>query len=215
MTKKIESSLDPVLPLPANTSIPPVKQGEGDAILHDTRLMVIELPYRAFYSLWEMAERRAEKDYAKYATRRDGTEAYAELLVESVHAFRSSFRKEIIPILSEEEAQRIREKESKKAKKTRQKDVQKSAVDPKERPKRFCPACSSENLKLTKKDGKKLFRCLDCGQRGPRVLTRGSGSPPESRSKPLKGVASPNGTSKPESASQRPRKRPKQDSKRG
>lgn len=105
---QIPDELDPRLPLPAHTELPVVHQGDGDIILNDTRMMVVEIPYRAFYMMWEYAERRAEKIYPQYINRTDGMEKAAFAMLEAVHAFRSSFRGEVLPILDEQEARRLR-----------------------------------------------------------------------------------------------------------
>lgn len=100
--------LDPILPLPAHTEVPVVHQGDGDTILNDTRMMVVELPYRAFYALWDYAERRAAKIYPQYINRTDGMEKGALAALEAVHAFRSSFRGEVLPMMNEADARAAR-----------------------------------------------------------------------------------------------------------
>lgn len=100
--------IDPVLPLPAHTDIPVMHQGDGEVILNDTRMMVVELPYRSFYLLWEFAERRAAKIYPQYSNRTDGMEKAAEAVAEAVHAFRSAFRGEMLPMMTKEQARDAR-----------------------------------------------------------------------------------------------------------
>ena len=198
------SEVDPILPLPAGTEIPPVKQGDGDVILSDTHLMIVELPYRAFYSLWEHAERRAAKDYPKYKDRRDGLENYASSLVEAVHAFRSSARGETLPILLEEHAQRLRDEAAEKAKKAKQKGARAEAVLEEAASKDRCPKCSGQGLKK-KRNGKKIWKCESCGHRWPRS---GHGEAPQSASNGLAAPKSSTDAPKAQSGTQRPRKRP-------
>jgi hypothetical protein len=105
--KKLPPRLDPVLPLPAGTGIPPIKQGQGSDILHATSpTKVVELPYNAFYMLWESIEARAARDYQKYI---DGPLAHvAEAELAAVHAFRSAAADRVLPIMSEERARKAR-----------------------------------------------------------------------------------------------------------
>lgn len=166
---EIESSLDPIFPLPAGTGIFPVKNGDGKGILSDTHIVMLELPFNAFYDLWDYVERRAAQEYPKRkGDPNDALRTYAEGQLASVHAFRSAFRGETLPMFTEEEAAKIRKKEGKRAAKVAKVDARDEAVqlelglDPE------CPMCHSKLLGKKKRDGKKIWRCLECGHRWPR-----------------------------------------------
>lgn len=102
----VPPKLDPILPLPAGTEIPPVRQGEGKEIMQNDKTMIVSMPYRAFYLMWEQAERRARENYPKYVGGQLDHHARASL--EAVHAFRSAARGEDLPILPEKKAQKAR-----------------------------------------------------------------------------------------------------------
>lgn len=218
MTKKSKQlddvpKVDPILPLPWGTQIPTVRQGDGKDILEDTRPMFVELPYRAFFQLWEHAERVAARDYPRYVG--GPLDNAAQAALEAVHAFRSTAfgNGSPLPILSEEEAQRLRAK-PKKRKSTHPgllSGITPQGGDPKEQPIRRCPECASTDLKLTKKDGKPRFRCNKCGKRGARRLTLAPTSP----SNGSNGDGRSSGGTDQQEATQKPKKRPKRDSKKG
>lgn len=211
--KKVEQiELDPILPLPAVGKYPGVKQGEGEQILASTRLVVVELPYRVAWSLWEHVERRAAVEYPKYKARTDGLERHAHAQVEGVAAFRSAFLGEPLPILSEEDAQKIRDAQTKKAKKAKEKAGQvveeartEAAHDEAARKHAGCPKCKGLGDKKKTKSGEKIWKCRSCGHKWPR---RSSGEAPESRSKGRSGPKQGGKAPKPSAATQRPRKRP-------
>lgn len=150
-----EPKLDPVLPLPFGTGIPEIKQGDGKAILADTSPKAIDLSYRAFYTLWEHAERRAAVEYPKYVG--GPLDNVAQMWVEMVAAFRSAGTGvDILPI-SERKAARIRAKELEEAKRK---------------------PCKHENTTRKRaKDGTRYLKCLKCGEKLPR---EGSTSPSKS-----------------------------------
>jgi hypothetical protein len=83
--------IDPVFPLPANTGPPPVRQGEGSIILHnDEATRVVELPYRAFWILWEHVEKRGAETYVRYNG--GPLDHVAQAYLEGVVAFRNADR---------------------------------------------------------------------------------------------------------------------------
>ena len=105
--KKRPPKLDPVLPLPAGTEIPPVRPGEGKDILNSTApLKIVELPYRAFYSVWELVERRAAEQYPKHVG--GAFNNHAQAWLEAAAAFRSAFSGTIIEPMDEARAQKAR-----------------------------------------------------------------------------------------------------------
>lgn len=87
--KKRPPKMDPVLPFTADTGIRPVREGEGhDILTAASPTMIIELPYRAFYSLWEMVEARARNEWPKY---KEGPLSHiADMRLEQVSAFRTA-----------------------------------------------------------------------------------------------------------------------------
>jgi len=83
--------IDPVFPLPANTGPPPVRQGEGSVILHnDENTRVVELPFRAFWILWEHVEKRGAEAYLRY--KGGPLDHVAQAYLEGVVAFRNADR---------------------------------------------------------------------------------------------------------------------------
>lgn len=205
-SQAVTDELDPILPLPAGTGIPPVKHGQGAEIMASTQLMMVELPYRAFYSLWDYAERIAVMNYPKY--KGGPLDNAAQAALEAVHAFRSSARGEILPILSEEDAQKIRAKTAKKtAKAKKTKDKQLSLPLHEGGTPNDCPSCGPNRTVLKKKrDGKKIWKCADCGHRWPR---RSPGSTPQSPSKARSGKSKGSGSPKAQASTQMGKKRPK------
>lgn len=198
----VDPELDPIFPLPFGTGIIPIKQGEGKSILENTHIKMVELPYRAFYILWEHAERIAARDYPKYVG--GPLDNAAQAALEMVHAFRSASRGDILPILSEEAAQKIREKEAKRARKRKSVIATAKSVPVSAK----CPECGSERLKKIQKDGRKLFRCLDCRFRKPRRFFRLPAEAPETLSNARNGSKSGSNGHKPQNKAQKPRKRP-------
>lgn len=132
--KKLPPRLDPVFPLPADSGIPVLKQGEGRMQLRETTpTRVVELPHRAFWMLWEIIESKALRDYPKYV---DGPmDNAAQAYLEAVHAFRSAFAGRPLPVMSEERAQKARmilaKHDVEESKKSKQK---KTAPEPTEAP---------------------------------------------------------------------------------
>ena len=203
-SKKAEAAavieLDPILPLPAGTGIPDVKQGDGKSILSDTTMKVVELPYRAFYSLWEVAEQRAVQQYPKYVG--GPMDNAAQMSLEAVRAFREAALGVQFPELSETEAVQLRARAAKNG--TKPAPAAKPAKKSDERPDSLldvddntCPKCGpnrtiiKKKVKATKEKG---WKCSDCGFWWPR---EGSESPSES----LRRLSST------QEAPQRPRKR--------
>lgn len=174
--EKIEPSLDPLLPLPAGTGIPYLKNGEGAEILQDSdHIRTVEMTYRAFYVTWEQVEALAKKNYERYIG--GPMEGSALAALEAVQAFRSAFWRREIPTLSESEARAIREAEksgkTKKGAQTSGADVNHLSTD----------QCSHDGFvkKVKTKSGEKLWKCENCGLKWPRT------SSGEARSKPSKG----------------------------
>lgn len=170
--------LDPVLPLPAGTGIPPVKQGEGKEILANDSIRVIELPYRAFYFLWEIAERRAAENYGKYVGTQldDAAQAY----LEAVYAFRnvdhqaSTMTSENLPIFTEAEAKKIRARlakiqkaEAEAAKAARKRKGTPDTPDSQEPVDEAAQADHQHEIvrKKSKKTGDRYWMCSSCGER--------------------------------------------------
>jgi hypothetical protein len=106
---KLPPELDPVFPLPAHTGQPEIYPGDGDSILDNTKMVVVELPWRAFWMLWEHAEKRGARYYPQYVNRSDGMERAAAAYLEAVHACRSAYRGEILPLMDEDKAKRARQ----------------------------------------------------------------------------------------------------------
>lgn len=118
--KKIPPKLDSCLPLPEGTGLPPLKQDGGREHLEQTHpVKMVELSWRAFYVLWEQAEIRAQQNYPKYVG--GPMDNVAQAWLEATHAFRSSFRDQVLPIMPEEKAREARQlrTELEKAAKTR------------------------------------------------------------------------------------------------
>lgn len=196
--------------MPYGTGIPKVKQGDGKEILANTKMMTLEIPYRAFYFLWEYAERIAEKDYRRYL---DGPMANASLAtLEAAYACRNavfeSATGSTLPLLSESDAQKIRAKEDKpkrtKVIKTDEKDRAAGTGGSDNRNPDTCPKCGSseEPLKKKGKDGRKLWKCFDCDHRWAREP---STEPSEARKAP----APHSGTRKRQKATQRSKQKAK------
>ena len=67
--KKRPPEFDPILPLALvpGSELPEVKAGEGeDYLRRDTPTVTVELPYNAFFLMWEWAEARAASEYTRY-----------------------------------------------------------------------------------------------------------------------------------------------------
>lgn len=178
--------LDPILPLPAGTGIPPLKQGQGKEILTNTTVKVVELPYRAFYQLWEHAEAVAANQYQRYVG--GPLDHAAQAALEAVRAFREVANDTQFPNLSEEEARKIRSRAERRAAKKQKVDAEKMAAARAAKRKgqisengsaaskvmdkpTECPKCGPNRMILPKKSketGKKIWRCCDCGHRWPR-----------------------------------------------
>lgn len=158
--EKKEPALDPILPLPHGTGIPYLREGEGKDIL-DTEgaHRVIELPYRAFWVLWEQAEALAKKNYPKYVG--GPMDNVAQAALEATQACRQAFwRDKNVEAVSETEAVRVREMERKKSK---QKGVTTTSVKGQEE-------CAHKGFvkKIKTKSGEKLWKCEKCGLKWPR-----------------------------------------------
>lgn len=104
--KKLPPEMDPILPLVAGGEIPDLKQGTGKFTMQNETLVQMTLPYRAFYLLWEQAERRAAKQYPKYVG--GPMDHVAQAWLDAVHSMRSSAAGEEIRRYSEEKAQKAR-----------------------------------------------------------------------------------------------------------
>lgn len=202
------SSLDPILPLPADTGIPPIKEGTGRDLFDNDVYVGAGMTYRAFYILWEQAERLAKQNYPKYV---DGPMHHvAEAHLEAVKWCREVAHPNMgeLPVLSETEAQKVRAKElkaSKKEGKSKKKASPSTDDTPThDGPDSFdCPKCGPHRTILKKKfKGKKVWKCADCGHRWPREAPT---SPSEGR-KASRGSLGP-GKKKP--ASQKSKKRAK------
>jgi predicted RNA-binding Zn-ribbon protein involved in translation (DUF1610 family) len=192
----IEIELDPILPLPAGTEIPSVRQGEGKEILANNETHVaVELTYRAFYVMWEHAEAIAKAQYPKYVG--GPLDNAAQTALEACKAFREANVGIEFPNLSEAEAQKIRARAAKRAakeaaenaakmakarasKKGKGTSIDEAIIDEGVVDKdNACPSCGSNVTKLKKKDsksGSKLWKCPDCAHRWPR---NGDGEAPE------------------------------------
>lgn len=179
MPKKISDSvtpaLDPILPLPYGTQFPEVRQGDGKEIMANTSPMVVELPFRAFFMLWEMAERRAS-DYAKYVG--GPLDPAAQTALEGIYACRNAFfmkttmSDEPLAILSETQAQAVRAQEIKKVKDDAKRMAKVRAA---KAARSTCPKCGPGTLIVKKKklkDDSKLWLCGKCGHRWPRVAAQ-------------------------------------------
>lgn len=106
-TKKRPPELDPVLPLPAGTGVPEVRQGEGGDLLNQTDpVMFPELTQRAFRNLWEIVEAKARVDYPKYLN--GPMHNVAMMRLEQVTAFRSAAAGVVITPMDEAKAQKAR-----------------------------------------------------------------------------------------------------------
>jgi hypothetical protein len=83
--------IDPIFPLPANTGLAPIRQGEGHDILTDKKnTRVVELPYRTFWILWEHLEKRGAESYTRY--KGGPLDHVAQAYLEGVVAFRNADR---------------------------------------------------------------------------------------------------------------------------
>lgn len=114
MKKKTERKrppeLDPILPLPAGTGIPYLREGEGREILNDDRPVVISMTRRAAYIMWEQAEALAKKHYQQKI---DGPFAnHANAVLEACYGFRNRRYEDLyekpLPKMSEERARKAR-----------------------------------------------------------------------------------------------------------
>lgn len=144
--------VDPILPLPYNPR--PVVLRQDEKILHQTSQVTLEMPYAAFWMLWEQAERLAERNYQKYL---DGPLNHvAQASLEAVYACRNAASMTPLERFSEKQAQKLRAKSAPKIVKRGR------PATPK------CPKCKSKDLRKIKKDDVKLFRCQSCKKRFPR-----------------------------------------------
>lgn len=105
--------LDPIFPIPlVASSLPIVRQGDGTSILHDTKPVIIEVPYRAFFMAWELIEKRAAESYPRYAN--GSLDHVAKTYLEAIIGFRnaalrSAHQDVALTAFSETEAAVIRE----------------------------------------------------------------------------------------------------------
>lgn len=128
MTLVIESSLDPILPLPAGTGIPPIKEGRGKDLFENDLHVAAGMTYRAFYTLWEQAERLAAINYPRYVGKGKTWELVAQTALEAVVWCRQIGHPNIqIEAISEKKAQKIRRKEVEAAKAKAEADAAKRA----------------------------------------------------------------------------------------
>lgn len=192
-TPKLDSTpieLDPILPLPAGTGIPEVKQGQGKEILENTSVRIVELPYRAFYMLWEVAEKRAAENYARYVggPMDHAAQAYLEAVLAFRNAARSAAGLDHLPFFTEEQARKIRKKfekhqralaEQEKAARSRKGKTTPESPDPQD------PVESAHEheivRKRSKKTGDRYWICSSCGER----FSSDPGEAPERPSKAL------------------------------
>lgn len=186
--EKKTPELDPILPLPHNTGIPFLREGEGKDIL-DTKSPVrtVELSYRAFYVMWEQAEALAKRNYPKYV---DGPmDNVAQAALEAVIAFRNVWWCRDLAAVSEKEAVRVRELERKRPRRDAQ--VRKpTSGDPSAESGTRCNACEGAmKPKKSKKTGDRYLKCEKCGNKT--ALT----SSGEARKRPLEARKSRNGVS--------------------
>lgn len=191
--EKVEPSLDPILPLPAGTGIPYLRDGEGSEILKtEGQFRTVELSARAFRVMWEQAEALAKKNWPRYAEGPMRDVALAAL--EAVTAFRSTHWQRDLQPISEEEAKRVRETERNPGK--TQKRVNPLSTD----------ECSHDGFvkKIKTKSGEKLWKCENCGLKWPRTS---SGDAPESASKARKSKKQGSGASKTDSGSKKKSKK--------
>ena len=106
--KKRPPRLDPIFPLPADTGMLPVRQGDGKDILSSTApTKFVELSYRAFWLVWEHIEKEGARQYERY---KDGgpLDNIAKAYLEAVHAFRNSYWDRVLPVMSEDRAKKAR-----------------------------------------------------------------------------------------------------------
>lgn len=102
--------LDPILPLPAGSGIPYLRNGDGTEILNDATPVVIETTYRGAYIMWEIAESLAKRHYQREI---DGPFAnHANAILEAVYGLRNRQHETIygrpLPKMSEERARKAR-----------------------------------------------------------------------------------------------------------
>lgn len=107
--------IDPIYPLPPNTGIPPLKQGQGAEILRKVSpTRIIELPYRAFYTLWEIAESKAQTAYPHY--KNGPLDHVSDMWLEVIAAMRSAELETPIEVFSEKQERKLRRKQEKSLK---------------------------------------------------------------------------------------------------
>jgi hypothetical protein len=148
----MESSLDPIFPLPAGTGFIPVREGEGRSIFSGTKHVSAGMTYRAFFVLWEQAERLGRMNYQKYlATAPDIAATYLEAVIWCRQIAYPDVR---IEPLSEEEAAKIRAKEVKV-----KPEKGKKATEPK---KLVCPECENADVMKSRRAGIAGFKCRQC-----------------------------------------------------
>lgn len=229
--------LDPVLPIAAGFEWPGVKQGEAREIMQNTRLVMLEIPYRALFGMWEHIERVAARDYPKYIGLKGSMEEHAIADLEAVHAIRQAVAGVEIPRYSEKQARKIRKAQAEederqaeaarkaraaKAAKVKGEDVPVSADGvivtkgletnadgvPIE-----CPQCGPNRTILkrkSKKTGEKTWKCADCEFSWPRRSPRKA---PESPPKRYTAPEASTSTGKRQKAAQKPKKTGKKGSK--
>lgn len=102
--------LDPILPFPAGTGIPYLREGEGKGILDNDTPVVVETTYRGAHILWEIAEGLAKRSYQQEI---DGPFAnHANAILEACYGLRNrryeSLYGKPLPRMSEERARKAR-----------------------------------------------------------------------------------------------------------
>lgn len=106
--KSLPPELDPIFPIVAGFEIPPVRQGEGRQITKKrTETVVVEIPYRAFYFLWEYAEREGGRQYPKYVG--GPLDHVAQTWLDAVWACRSAAAGVPLKRFPEDKAKKARE----------------------------------------------------------------------------------------------------------
>lgn len=173
--------LDPILPLAAGYEIPDLKQGEGRDVFKNTKPVMVELPWRAMWTLWEFAEVRAREDYPKYV--KGPLSHVAQARLEAVRAFRSAVMNQGDPIfvMDEDEAQKLRADRAAaaKAKIKADKERMKKARDAK----RQKELCAHNSTKKIKRGDQKYLKCLECGSSWERAASESPSKRPEGSDK--------------------------------
>lgn len=186
------SRLDPILPLPAGTGIPPVtQQGYGKKLFKDQHFVAAGMTYRSFYVMWEQVELRAAQNYPRYVDSGPMSNV-AEAWLEAVVWCRQIAHPNVqIEPMSEKKAKRIRAKELQAVKDAKKqatadrknaKNGTEEKFDPETSP---CPKCGPNRLfKKVRKDDLPFWKCCDCGHRIPRSEV--AASAPDSAREPRK-----------------------------